>query len=59
MVFLHVPVEADEAALKTGVEVTIELIRALVQSGRMKKLATDPESIGADMMYESIDGMRG
>jgi pyrrolidone-carboxylate peptidase len=42
VVFLHVPVEADEAALKTGVEVTIELIRALVQSGRMKKLATNP-----------------
>jgi len=40
VVFLHVPVEADEAALKTGVEVTIELIRALVQSGRMKKLRT-------------------
>lgn len=42
VVFLHVPVEADEAALKTGIEVTIELIRALVQSGRMKKLATGP-----------------
>jgi pyroglutamyl-peptidase len=40
VVFLHVPVASDEAALKTGVEVTIELIRALVQSGRMKKLAT-------------------
>lgn len=41
VVFLHVPVDADEAALETGVEVTIELIRALVQSGRMKKAIAD------------------
>jgi len=33
VVFLHVPVEVDEIALKTGVDVTIELIRAVVQSG--------------------------
>ena len=37
-VFLHVPVESDEYAVKIGVEVTIELIRALVESGRMKKV---------------------
>ena len=38
VVFLHVPVESDDAAVKAGIEVTIELIRAIVQSGRMKKL---------------------
>lgn len=37
VVFLHVPVDSNEAAIKTGVEVTIELIRAVVQSGRLKK----------------------
>jgi len=37
VVFLHVPVDSDEAATKTGVEVTLELIRAMVQSGRLKK----------------------
>ena len=36
-VFLHVPIDTNEAALNTGVDVTIELIRALVQSGQMKK----------------------
>jgi pyroglutamyl-peptidase len=38
VVFLHVPVDSDEAALNTGTEVALELIRAMVQSGRMKKL---------------------
>jgi pyroglutamyl-peptidase len=42
VVFLHVPIEADEAALKTGVDVTIELIRAMVQSGRMTKPTAGP-----------------
>src|ERR1700712_3587946 len=37
VVFLHVPVDSDEAAVRTGIEVTIELIRAMVQSGRLKK----------------------
>jgi pyroglutamyl-peptidase len=37
VVFLHVPVDSNESAVKTGVEVTIELIRALVQSDRLKK----------------------
>ncbi|KAG9233660.1 pyroglutamyl peptidase-like protein type I [Amylocarpus encephaloides] len=36
--FFHVPVEADEASIDTGVEVAIELIRAIVQSGRMKDI---------------------
>lgn len=35
--FLHVPVASDDAALKIGIDVTIELIRALVPSCRMKK----------------------
>lgn len=38
VVFLHVPVNADDIAIENGIEITIELIRALVQSGRMKKL---------------------
>jgi len=38
VVFLHVPVHADKAAVETGVSVAIELIRAIVQSGRIKKL---------------------
>jgi len=38
VVFLHVPVDSDEAAVETGTEVALELIRAMVQSGRMKKL---------------------
>ena len=36
VVFLHVPVESNDAAVKAGVEITLELIRALVQSGRMR-----------------------
>lgn len=38
VVFLHVPVDSNTEAIKTGTEVTIELIRALVQSGRVKRL---------------------
>ena len=37
VVFLHVPVDSDDAAVRTGTDVTIALIRAMVQSGRMKK----------------------
>lgn len=38
VVFLHVPVESDEVAVKTGAEVTLELIRAIVQSGKTKEV---------------------
>jgi hypothetical protein len=38
-VFLHVPVESDEVAIARGREVLIELIRALVQSRKMARLA--------------------
>ena len=38
VVFLHVPVDSNTEAIKTGIEVTLELIRALVQSGRVKRL---------------------
>ncbi|TVY83506.1 Pyroglutamyl-peptidase [Lachnellula suecica] len=38
VVFFHVPVDSDETAINTGTEVVLELIRSLVQSGRMKKL---------------------
>jgi pyrrolidone-carboxylate peptidase len=40
VVFLHVPVESDENAVQTGTEVTLELIRALVQSMQAKKVAS-------------------
>lgn len=38
VVFLHVPVDSDDASVQAGVDITIELIRAMVQSGRMKKI---------------------
>ncbi|TAQ89298.1 hypothetical protein B7494_g2381 [Chlorociboria aeruginascens] len=38
VVFLHVPVASDDAAIKSGIEVTLELIRAIIQSGQMKKV---------------------
>jgi len=41
VVFLHVPVNADEAAIQKGVDITTELIRAMVQSGRMRKIIQD------------------
>ncbi|KAL3419070.1 pyroglutamyl peptidase [Phlyctema vagabunda] len=40
VVFLHVPVQADPMSVRRGTEVAIELIRALVQSGRMKKITS-------------------
>jgi len=39
VVFLHVPVDSTEEAIKTGVAVTVELIRTLVQSERLNKAA--------------------
>lgn len=38
VVFLHVPTASDEASVKTGVDITLELIRAMVQSGRLSKV---------------------
>jgi hypothetical protein len=38
VVFLHVPVDTDDAAMARGREVLIELIRALVQSREMVRL---------------------
>ncbi|CZT05339.1 uncharacterized protein RAG0_11483 [Rhynchosporium agropyri] len=37
VVFLHVPVSADAVSVDNGIEITIELIRAMVQSDRLKK----------------------
>lgn len=37
VVFLHIPVNSDDASVKTGIEVTLELIRAIVQCSRVKK----------------------
>jgi len=42
--FLHVPVDVGDVAVKTGVSVAVELIRAMVQSGRMKKLVKGSEN---------------
>lgn len=39
--FLHVPVESDEKGIQTGISVTIELIRALLDSAKFKKLTTE------------------
>ena len=38
VIFLHVPIASDEAAVKTGVDITVELIRAMVHSGRMSEV---------------------
>lgn len=38
VVFLHLPVESDPVSVEAGVQITLELIRALVQSGRMKEV---------------------
>ncbi|EPE26302.1 Pyrrolidone carboxyl peptidase (pyroglutamate aminopeptidase) [Glarea lozoyensis ATCC 20868] len=54
VVFLHVPVEADETHIKTGVEATIELIRAIVESGMLKRMAEK----GREVRTEEEEGMR-
>lgn len=38
MLFLHVPIDADEEAIRNGVQITCELIRGIVASGRLKSL---------------------
>lgn len=43
VLFLHVPVECDDFAVRKGVDITVELIRALIQSDKMKKLTRQPE----------------
>lgn len=37
VVFLHVPVDVNESAIRVGVEATLELIRAVIQSDRRSK----------------------
>jgi pyroglutamyl-peptidase len=43
VVFFHVPVESDEAHIATGIDAAIELIRGIVQSGRVKKKVEQAE----------------
>jgi pyroglutamyl-peptidase len=43
VLFLHVPVDSDGAAIERGVDVTVELIRSMVQSSRMKKTVGSKE----------------
>jgi pyrrolidone-carboxylate peptidase len=38
VIFLHVPSDSSDTAVKAGVEITLELIRAIVQSGKMKEI---------------------
>jgi pyroglutamyl-peptidase len=38
VLFFHVPVESDDVAIEKGLEIMIQLIRAVVRSGKMKKL---------------------
>jgi hypothetical protein len=45
-VFLHVPVGVSEDAIKTGVDVTIELIHAMVRSKTLAKLKAQPAAVG-------------
>ncbi|KAK2624063.1 hypothetical protein QTJ16_006697 [Diplocarpon rosae] len=40
VVFLHVPISADEEAIEDGIQVTLELIRAIVQSEQTKTILT-------------------
>ncbi|PBP17641.1 pyroglutamyl peptidase type [Diplocarpon rosae] len=40
VVFLHVPIVADKEAIEDGIEVTLELIRAIVQSEQTKSFLT-------------------
>lgn len=35
---MHVPVAATSVAVENGVKITLELIRSIVQSGRLAKL---------------------
>jgi hypothetical protein len=58
LVFLNVPVKVDDAALETGIHVTIEQTRAIVHSGRMRKLvheeasaASTTDSIGSEWWH--------
>jgi pyroglutamyl-peptidase len=48
VVFLHVPVDSDETSVRTGVDITLELIRAIIQSGRMCKIMQMKESISIE-----------
>lgn len=45
--FFHVPVDVSEKAVRTGVEATLELIRAVVQSGRVGKIIRKDPSIAS------------
>ncbi|KAG9243844.1 hypothetical protein BJ878DRAFT_422704 [Calycina marina] len=49
VVFVHVPVNVDEQSIQVGVTAVLELIRAIVQSGRMKDL-TLPSNLSVQYM---------
>lgn len=44
VMFFHVPADCDEEAIQKGVNMTLNLIRALVDSDRVRKLAQVHES---------------
>ncbi|KAE8452722.1 hypothetical protein EG329_013981 [Mollisiaceae sp. DMI_Dod_QoI] len=53
VLFLHVPVEADEGSVRRGVEITVELIRAVVVSRMMRevKMGVEAEKMHVDAEF--------
>lgn len=51
--FLHVPVESDPESVQKGVKITIELIRAMVESD-LKAKSTTGDNIG---IIQEKDGL--
>ena len=54
VVFFHVPVDVDEKSIRTGIDAVVELIRAMVQSGRMDSLVKKTAVSESDSKSESI-----
>jgi len=53
VVFFHVPVDVDEESIQIGIDAVVELIRAMVQSGRMKSMvgkAANSEKMAGEAM---------
>lgn len=45
MLFLHVPAETSDTAIEAGVEATIELIRSIVVSGKLKQMIEEQRQV--------------
>jgi len=59
VLFLHVPVDASDAAIAIGVEATIELIRAVVVSGEMRRLVALQKGMVVEEKVEGEKGTKG